>query len=281
MPPASGVTLVVAAIRHVRIRMERERALHELEGHHGALKERHEALRQAFRELAHELRTPLTSAREFLEILLEGEAGPLGRQQREFVEISRRSCTQMNERLENLMEMARFETGKAHGHFVRAPLSDVVRPLLQALAPAATRAGVRLQWKGDRLPTFAFDAQRISQALENLVGNALKFAPAGSKIEIAGGVSLEDSDCIEIRVLDHGRGVDPEEAERLFSRGEQRHREDATARGGLGLGLAIAREIGRLHGGDLRVEQTRGGGATFILTLSRTLGAVPPAVLSS
>ncbi|MBK9385364.1 MAG: HAMP domain-containing histidine kinase [Planctomycetes bacterium] len=269
MPVSSRVALAAAALRRARLRVERERALRELEGDHGELKLRHEELRAAFRELAHELRTPLTAAREFLEILLEGEAGPLRERQREFLEISRRSCTQMNERLENLLEMARLETGKVRLARRRAKLGEVVEPLLRACAPRAERAGVELRWSDGGVPAFAFDPPRLAQALENLVGNALKFAPRGSAIEVSARCSPGRRELVELRVADRGPGIAPAEAERLFERGAQRNRADAEHRGGLGLGLAIAREIARLHGGELGVEETPGGGATLVLRLPR------------
>jgi signal transduction histidine kinase len=270
MPVSSRMALAAAALRRARLRVERERALRELEGDHGELKRRHEELRAAFRELAHELRTPLTAAREFLEILLEGEAGPLRERQREFLEISRRSCTQMNERLENLLEMARLETGKVRLARRRVRLGEVVEPLLRAFAPRAERAGVELRWSDGGVPAFELDPQRLAQALENLVGNALKFAPRGSAIEISARCAAPRRGGIELRVADRGPGIAPAEAERLFERGAQRGRADAEQRGGLGLGLAIAREIARIHGGELGVEQTPGGGATLVLRLPRT-----------
>ncbi|MBL8897182.1 MAG: HAMP domain-containing histidine kinase [Planctomycetes bacterium] len=269
MPVSSRVALAAAALRRARLRVERERALRELEGDHGELKRRHEELRAAFRELAHELRTPLTAAREFLEILLEGEAGPLRERQREFLEISRRSCTQMNERLENLLEMARLETGKVRLARRRAQLGEVVEPLLRAFAPRAERAGVQLRWSDGGVPAFEFDPQRLAQALENLVGNALKFAPRGSAIQLSAQSDATRRGQIELRVADRGPGIAPAEAERLFERGVQRQRADSEQRGGLGLGLAIAREIARLHGGELGVEPTPGGGATLVLRLPR------------
>jgi signal transduction histidine kinase len=274
------VALAVAALRRARLRVERERALRELEGSHGELERRHEELRAAFRELAHELRTPLTSAREFLEILLEGEAGPLRERQREFLEISRRSCSQMNERLESLLEVARLETGKVRLAPRRARLGEVVEPLLRAFAPRAERAGVELRWTAPELPPFDFDPARLAQALENLVGNALKFAPRGTAIELSARLAPERNGIVELRVADRGRGIAPSEAAALFERGAQRSSADAEQRGGLGLGLAIAREIARLHGGELSAEETPGGGATLVLRLPRSPRAARSAVLA-
>ncbi len=156
-------------------------------------------------------------------------------------------------------------------------LGELVRGTVVLFAGVA--AGKRIRLVADtRLATYAWcDVMQIKQALVNLVGNALKFTPAGGTVEVAvrpgppastrsGLLEMRD---VEIAVSDTGPGIPEHERERVFERGVRLERDLAIP--GTGLGLAIVRDIVTLHGGLVRVDETLGGGATIVLVFPADL----------
>ena len=134
---------------------------------------------------------------------------------------------------------------------------------MEYVEPDAERAGVELTLVEHSPAEGAWDLLRLEQVLMNLLSNALKFG-AGRPIELETGTDPETKRAF-VRVIDHGLGVDPEDAERIFGKFERSV--PARQYGGLGLGLYISRQIVEAHDGSISVRPTPGGGATFEVTL--------------
>jgi len=247
------------------------RALHDANRALTALRERARSESAEREELltvvSHELRTPCTVIQGFNRLLLSGRFGELSDKQRHFLEESQKSCQRLNSFIGNLLETARQGLAVGPLEVAESSLASVVESVVRQLGPLLEehRLGAELQLAPDA-PRARFDPSRVEQVLTNLLGNALKFAPPGSLVEVTlRGVEQGGRGFAEIAVLDRGPGVDARDATRIFDPYVQAG--DSRQAGGLGLGLAICRRIVEAHGGHIRVEARPGGGSRFVFTL--------------
>ena len=178
------------------------------------------------------------------------------------VRVIRRSAEQMTGLIQDLVEVIAMETGAPALHLERiaaAPLPAGVAELFQA---QADEKGVRLECESDPgLPPVEADRGRLLQVFSNLLGNALKFTPPGGTVTLR---AAPGSGFVHFSVADTGPGISPEHLDHVFDRFWRARRE---ARGGLGLGLAIARGIVEAHGGRIWAESVVGEGSTFHFTV--------------
>jgi signal transduction histidine kinase len=213
--------------------------------------------------MSHDFRSPLTVVRGAVELLLGERPGRLTPGQRELAESAERNVRRLEEFTEDLLEMARLEQGAV----ALEPEELDVRVLLsEIVADHQILAKQRRQWFAldattDTL-TMSADRGRLRQALSNLVGNAIKYAPTGTPITVRAG---KQSGLFRIAVSDHGPGIPPEERGHMFEKFFRGSGVGATP--GAGLGLSIARSLVLLHGGTLDYEDTPGGGSTFVVRL--------------
>jgi len=232
------------------------------------LRRRNEEICTFYHMLSHELKTPLTAAREFVAIVIDGLAGPTNDTQREYLGIAKESCDQMNLGLNDLLDVARLDTGKLHIEPRLTAMATVVKRAVTMMLPMARSAKIDLsdQIEPD-LPDLMMDARRIMQVLTNLIGNALKFTPSGGQVTVRVTQLPPEQDGILVAVRDTGRGIAPEQRSRIFERLYQAREAKEVFEGGLGLGLYICREVVKLHRGEIWVESTLGQGSTFFFTL--------------
>ncbi len=218
--------------------------------------------------LSHELKTPLTAAREFVAIVMDGLAGAINDTQRKYLGIAKASCDQMTLGLNDLLDVARLDTGKLHIEPSLTAIDAVVERAVTMMLPMARSAEIDLSYQIEpALPEMMMDTRRMIQVLTNLVGNALKFTPAGGRVAVRVTQLPPEQDGILVAVHDTGRGIAPELRSRIFERLYQAREEDEVFEGGLGLGLYICREVIKLHRGEIWVESTPGQGSTFFFTL--------------
>lgn len=213
--------------------------------------------------MSHDFRSPLTVVRGAVELLLGERPGLLTSGQRELAESAERNIRRLEEFTEDLLEMARLEQGA-----VALETEDVdVRVLLgEVVADHEILAKQRRQWftldaSADAM-TVSGDRGRLRQALNNLVGNAIKYAPNATPITVR---ADKQDGLLRIAVRDHGPGIPPEERGHMFEKFFRGRGVGATP--GAGLGLSIARSLVVLHGGTLDYEDTPGGGSTFVVRL--------------
>jgi signal transduction histidine kinase/DNA-binding NarL/FixJ family response regulator len=223
---------------------------------------------QVLSHVSHELRTPLTAAFQFVTILKRGLAGELQTEQMEYVDDIERNLKQLRKMIADLLETTRTESGKLTIEVQRLELQETVVDIVRTLRTSIEEKGIALDAEVPHtLPAVAADPARVRQVLTNLVDNAQKFTPAGGSISIRAGVFDDRFVCVS--VADTGRGIEPSQHQRIFSRLGQVNDNTAESRKGLGLGLFICREIVRRHGGDISVESTLGAGSTFYFTLPK------------
>ena len=234
-----------------------------LESANEELKELDRAKSRFFANVTHELRTPLTLLLGPLETLLEesAEEGNSGRQRlfQSMITNARRLLRQVDA----LLESARLESGRLRLEPEPGNVGELLAELVASAAPLAQRRSLDLVSEGlDSLPDGSFDPEKVEIIASNLLSNALKFTPEGGRVTVR---AIPGDDWITFEVEDTGAGIPPEELERIFDRF---HQVEGTS-SGTGLGLALSRELARLHGGDILVVSEPGRGARFRVELPR------------
>ena len=217
--------------------------------------------------VSHELRTPLTSITGALDIALSEYAGRLSSKQRRYLTLARESCTRLNAIVDDLLDVARSEEGRMPVRFTPLALDELARDVVERYLPAAQAKGIKIHvsWEDVNM-RIAGDADRLTQVLNNLLTNALKFTPRGGDVEVEiFGPKVADGH-VGVSVFNNGDPIPEKARERIFEKFEQVQQSNTRKVGGTGLGLAISRAIVEAHHGRIWVE-TRDEGTKFILTL--------------
>jgi signal transduction histidine kinase len=247
--------------------LENERALREQAERANRVKDNFLAV------LSHELRTPLNAVLGRVHLLRNADLSPEARNHAlDVIERNARAQTQL---VDDLLDVSRLAAGRLTLERASVNVADAVRRAVEDHHGAAAAAGVSLEVKIDpALPAVAGDAARIRQIAANLVSNAIKFSNRGGTV----GVSLTAAKgAIELVVTDNGRGFAPEHLPRVFERFYQYDQSTTRHYGGLGLGLAITRELVQLHGGTITATNQPGGGAKLRVTLPAIAAEAPRA----
>ncbi len=218
--------------------------------------------------VSHEMRTPLTSIKGALDLMAAGATGDLTDPVQRMVHVAVANTERLLGLVNGLLDLARVESGPGGLTFGREDLSELIRRSVDMMSPLAERAGVRVVFTEPEQPgpIVDVDGDRVIQTITNLLSNAVKFSPTGSVVSIVFDVSSKVG-AVEVRVVDHGRGVPPDLLEDVFARFRQTEARDARSGTGTGLGLAICRSVVEGHHGSIWLERTPGGGATCVFTL--------------
>ncbi|MHA6523737.1 sensor histidine kinase [Tessaracoccus sp. G1721] len=212
-------------------------------------------------DVAHELRTPLTVVGGYVEAMTDGVVPP----DPEHLGLIGREVERMSRLADDLGALSRSQEGGTELRLERIDVAGVAREAAERLRPQALDAGISLTVECERVWAMA-DAQRIGQVVTNLVGNALRAVTRGGGVAVG---CRTEGDVVRVTVTDDGVGLAAKDLERVFERFYRVDRTIGDQRGGgSGIGLTIARQIARAHGGDLvAASPGLGRGATFTLTL--------------
>ena len=225
-------------------------------------------------DVSHELRTPIAALRTFNELLTEGQV-PEAATRQEFLEQSRLQIERLDWLASNLLELSKLDSGLVALDLRPDDLRAVVESAISQAEPAAKRRGVELVAELPAEPVRQrHDPQRVGQVLSNLVGNALKFTPAGGRVAISLKAVRDGAD---LRVSDTGVGIDSAELPHVFDRFYRGSRAMEQRAGGSGLGLAIVRSIVEMHGGRVTVTSKLGRGTEVTVHLPREVTQSSPA----
>lgn len=215
--------------------------------------------------MSHELRTPLNAIAGYAELLEMGMRGPVTEQQRQAIERIRRSQQHLLGIVNDILTLAKTETGRIPLHLERIDVNDLLDRVHFLMEPMFTESGAQYSFERCDPPIrVVADADRVQQVMVNLLSNAVKFSRGGAPVR----VSCEVRDhLVAIQVGDEGPGIDREKQEIIFEPFVQLSAGLTRTAEGSGLGLAISRELARVMGGDVTVESEPGHGSTFRLFL--------------
>jgi signal transduction histidine kinase len=229
-----------------------------------------EHLKSDFLRLAsHELRGPLAVVRGYLDMVNGGTFGAVSDKLETVLPIVTGKIDEMNRLVEQMLETARIDDNRLTLSRGQLDLRELTRECANAIAPYA-RAAHRFRFDLGTEPVLVTaDRTRIAGVITNVIDNAIKYSPEGGEIEVA--VEAGDDGLAKVRVTDEGLGVAPEDLPRLFTRFGRVVTPENSHISGTGLGLYLAREITRMHGGDIALTSKVGSGTTVEISLPLTV----------
>lgn len=228
---------------------------------------------QAVQDIAHDLRTPLTSIKGAAQNVLDGVAGPVDQRVHAYLELIKNQSVRLIGVVNWLLSAIRITSQPRALDVTWVDMAQVLGQVVDGLRPIAEERGVGLALIAPRAMSCV-DPPKLHQVLENVIGNALKFTQPGGAVSVTLGVEAE---VLSITVADTGIGMDEDALERIFHRYYRAHPELE----GSGLGLLIAREMVRLHGGDIQVDSEFGKGSRFTITLPLAAGHAQPPIAAA
>jgi signal transduction histidine kinase len=272
-----AISLVVGFTAQGLVRKMREAAAETKRRGEELLEAQREADRlkdEFFALVSHELRTPLTSIMGYLELVMDDTAGKLGEEDRENLEVMKRNADRLLRLVGDILLVAQVQAGTFTLASEETEVGTIVEHSVQAAGPTAEAKGIAIDLHNEPVPPIHGDRDRIAQLLDNLISNALKFTPAGGRIDV--GCRSSDG-AIVLEVENTGSYLNPAEREKLFDRFFRASEAVDQAIGGVGLGLAICKAIAEAHGGEISVSSEESAVTTFVVRLpasSRDSGAI-------
>lgn len=227
--------------------------------------------------VSHELRSPLTSIGGALDIALSDYAGRLNDKQRQYLSLARESCSALNHIVDDLLDVARSDSGGMAIHFAPVDLQKLTAQAVGQYRGSADAKKINITHTGgDGDMRISGDPYRLTQVLNNLLSNAIKFTPRSGNVEIETFGPSVSSSHVGVSVYNNGDAIADGAKERIFEKFEQIRNSSTRRVGGSGLGLAISRSIIEAHGGRIWAEP-RDVGAKFVFTLPASSdGPTPP-----
>ena len=213
--------------------------------------------------VSHDLRTPLASIKAAATSLLADDVRWEPATARRFATIIDDQADCLTHMLDGLCDLTRIQAGVVRPATVAVGVADVISAALATLGAAASRVSVHT---GDVGPLVVADPGLLERAMANVITNAVTWSPAGVPVDIE--ASTRD-DRVHVSVIDRGPGIPRHQRELVFEPFQRLGDGAARAASSVGLGLAVARGFSRAFGGDLTIEETEGGGATFVFNLRR------------
>lgn len=251
-----GTRLTAMLRRVIAFEVEGQRLIHMYRAAQSAVEAREEVLRM----VAHDLRNPLSTIGMTAELLIEM---PVTEEQRKKHARTIARCGKtMNRLIQDLLDFARMEAGRTRVQSAPTEVDDLLEEVVELMLPIASAAEVKLSVSGGAdVPPVAVDRAQITRVFSNLIGNAVKFTPPSGHVSVGARRIGEE---VRFTVADTGPGIPPERVSQIFQSFWQAQDED---RRGIGLGLAISRQIIDAHGGRIGVESDLGGGSEFWFTV--------------
>ncbi len=222
--------------------------------------------------VSHELRTPLVAIQKSLSLILGKEVGDVTPDQEKFLSIAYRNIDRLSRLINDLLDVSKLEAGQMNLKPAKFPVSGLVQHVASTVETWAKDKNVQIktEFKPEDIELEA-DADRLTQVMTNLVGNAIKFTPDGGTITVEAFGGIQDpelgGECVELAVRDTGIGIAPEDQKKIFDKFVQVSVHQPAGVSSTGLGLTITKEIVDLHGGRIWVESEPGQGSRFVFRI--------------
>jgi signal transduction histidine kinase/DNA-binding response OmpR family regulator len=217
--------------------------------------------------VSHELRTPLSAIRGYVEFMNDGNLGAVTEQQARGLAICLRNIDRLNRTINMLLDFSRMELGRVVINVAPFRLDQLIRQIAASLEAELRKKNQRLTLSiAEGLPAVVADRERLTQVIENLMVNAIKFTPAGGELWVNASPSA-DRRKVDVEVADSGIGIPPSERERIFDKFYQVEASASRRFGGVGLGLAIVKSILDAHQVAIEARERPGGGTAFRFSL--------------
>jgi signal transduction histidine kinase len=262
--PLPGPAFFTAYLRDLterrRLEAEQERLLEES-------KEANRAKSEFLATMSHELRTPLNAIAGYAELLRMGIRGPVNEAQVADLDRINRSQAHLLSVINDILQFAKLEAGQLEIEAQNFPLANALVSAEELVKPQADARNISLFFeRSDESVLVRADRDRFQQIVLNLLSNALKFTAEGGAVKVTSSSTPEN---VSVLVADSGVGIAPDQLERIFDPFVQVQSGPTRSSDGVGLGLAISRDIARQMGGEVSVESRPNEGSTFTLTLPR------------
>jgi signal transduction histidine kinase len=253
----------------VEARRVAEEATVELERQRTIAEDANHAKSAFLAMMSHELRTPLNAIGGYVQLLEMGVHGPVTAAQLEALGRVTRSQKHLLRLINELLNLARIESGRVAYDLQPISLHDVVEATLPMIEPQLAARGLRYELNVPANLRALVDREKIEQILLNLLSNASKFTPPGGCVTVEASITPESDELVELKVSDTGVGIPESRLEAIFEPFVQVESSHAARVDGSGLGLSISRELARGMGGDITAESTLGVGSAFAILLRR------------
>lgn len=226
---------------------------------------------QFLSNVTHELRNPIGAIKQSIAVILEGTAGDLSAPQEKFLSNAKRNLDRLSALIDDILDLSKLEAKEVKIKLKQSSIADIVNEVCETLFTWAKNKDINLVKNiPDNLPEINIDPDRIIQILINIISNAIKFTPKDGTITIDAEL-FDKKNQIAVNIGDTGVGIPKEDLPKIFGKFQQAKNRSAGDKSGTGLGLTIAQELVRLHGGEITVESEEGAGTTFTFTLSTNL----------
>jgi len=217
--------------------------------------------------VTHELRTPLVAVQKSITMLLDKNVGQITEDQQNFLSIASRNLEKLSKLIDNLLDLSKLEAGKVKLELKALSIGKVITESVESLSAWAKSKSIEVTTDIQaKIPKVDCDPDKLSQVLNNLIGNAIKFTPTSGNITISAGLDKNTND-LKVTIADTGAGIEEEDLTKIFDKFSQAGNKTLTGISGTGIGLSVAKEIVELHGGKIWAEAKDGGGAKFTFTL--------------
>ncbi len=266
-----AILLVIFWLGIVWHLLEKNRQLREAMKKMAALEEINQLKDQLLTITSHELRTPITPIKANLQMLLSDYFGPLNETQKKSIQMVLRNAEHLDRLIEDILDVSRLEAGTMKFEYQTIDLLETIQSSVQSIQPLAQQKNIQIFHEPGMLPPLLADPHRLSQVMNNLLTNAVKFSHPGGVIRVSS--RLENHEIL-VAVQDTGIGVSAEEIPKLFKPFSQADTSLTRRYEGFGLGLAISKGIVENHGGSIWMQSNRGSGA--VVSFKLPILQVPP-----